>query len=228
MTGEDRAPAGDEPGGDQQETASLLDLQSRSSRAVRPVRSACRPARTRGSNAIADGVGEIVAEERSDRSGEDHQRQRLVAGTRGDAAGDDRRLAGHDRQDRVEQCHREDDQQEPPVRRELVDPLREVADDVGDDADHADATLAASERAPPSHPTAAMSETAVSGRFAHRWGFERACDERNRRIRSVRSSRGGAQVTVMRMRVCSSVADAAITRSYSPGSISQAPVAVSQ
>ncbi len=41
-----------------------------------------------------------------------------------------------------------------------------------------------------------MSETAVSGRFAHRWGVFVGCDERNGCIRSVRSSVGGFGVVM--------------------------------
>ena len=62
-----------------------------------------------------DRIGEIVAHERSGRTGDDDEQETLVAGTGGHAAQDHCGLARNDRKDRVEERDRKDDQQEPPV-----------------------------------------------------------------------------------------------------------------
>ena len=132
--GEDRSPAGDEAGGDQQEPAALTDLMLRPFDARLRLRLSFAAALDASAEAEADHVRRVVAEERAARAGEDDEQQRLVAGAGGDTADDDGRLARHYGDDRVEEGDAEDDQQEPPLRRDLVEPVGEVGEDVGDDS----------------------------------------------------------------------------------------------
>ena len=56
----------------------------------------------------------------------------LIAGAGGDAAEDDGRLARHDRDHRVEEGDGEDDEQEPRLGGDVLQPVGEVGEDVGE------------------------------------------------------------------------------------------------
>ena len=77
--------------------------------------------------AAADEVRDVVAEERADRGAHDDQRQVEVAGRGDDAGGDHRRLARHDRDERVEQGEHEHDH---------VRPARRIRHQVGELVEH--------------------------------------------------------------------------------------------
>ena len=101
------------------------------------------PSADASSKPVADRVGEVVARECAERPGDDDEGEPLVAQSGCDTTDDDRCLAGHDRDDRVEQCDREDDEEEPPIGGHVVERIGEIGDDVRDHVE----TLSARRRA---------------------------------------------------------------------------------
>jgi hypothetical protein len=77
---------------------------------------------------MSDLVSQVVAEECAHRTGGDHEQQRLLTLAGGDTAEDHGRLARNDGDHRIEQGDGEDDEEEPPLSRRILEPTGEILD----------------------------------------------------------------------------------------------------
>ena len=142
-SGQRRAAAGDEAGGDEEQATPRADLLAGPVEPARRLRPPLGAPVDPRAEPPADQVGGVVAAERAERPAQDHEQQVLLALAGGDAADDHRGLARHDRDDGVEEGDGEDDEQEPPLSRDLVEPVGDVGDDAGQE--HCREPIAAAE-----------------------------------------------------------------------------------